>query len=301
MPKRGLRSLVEILIILTVGAGIAWAGSQGGSRVGEVPLFALCAAIAFGLNMLAFIPAYHYQTERYFDLMGSITYIALISAALALGGDIGARDLLLASMIAIWALRLGPFLFARVTRDGSDGRFDRIKIYPAFFAMVWTLQGLWTLLTAACALAALTSPSNPPLGGFAFAGFGLWGLGLAMEVIADKQKQAFRARPENRDRYITSGLWAWSRHPNYFGEITLWVGVALVALPALSGWQFLSLISPIFVYVLLTRISGVPLLEARAQRRWGEEEGFQQYTRQTPTLFPRPPRKAGMTAPESGA
>ena len=160
MPKRAVRSLVEILIILTVGAGIAWAGSQGGSRVGEIPLFALCAGIAFGINGLAFIPAYRYQTERYFDLMGSITYITLISTALALGEEIGARDILLASMIAIWAFRLGPFLFARITRDGSDGRFDKIKIYPAFFAMVWTLQGLWTLLTAACALAALTSPST---------------------------------------------------------------------------------------------------------------------------------------------
>ncbi|MBC8187024.1 MAG: DUF1295 domain-containing protein, partial [Proteobacteria bacterium] len=122
------------------------------------------------------------------------------------------------------------------------------------------------------------------LGGF------LWVAGFAIEVAADQQKRRFRADPSNRERFIRSGLWAWSRHPNYFGEIILWIGIALIALPVLSGWQLATLISPVFVYVLLTRISGIPLLETRAKKKWGKDPDFAAYMRSTPVLFPRPPR-----------
>jgi steroid 5-alpha reductase family enzyme len=115
-------------------------------------------------------------------------------------------------------------------------------------------------------------------------------VGFAIEVAADQQKRRFRADSSNRDGFIQSGLWAWSRHPNYFGEIALWIGIALIALPVLSGWQLATLISPVFVYLLLTRISGVPLLEARANKKWGEDPNFVAYMRSTPALFPRPPR-----------
>jgi steroid 5-alpha reductase family enzyme len=117
-------------------------------------------------------------------------------------------------------------------------------------------------------------------------------VGFLFEAVADDQKRRFRANPANEGRFIASGLWAWSRHPNYFGEITLWFGIALVALPALSGWQYATLISPVFVYLLLTRISGIPLLEARAKKRWGDEPAFQAYRARTPVLFPRPPKDA---------
>ena len=118
----------------------------------------------------------------------------------------------------------------------------------------------------------------------------VWLAGFAIEVIADQQKSAFKNNPENAGRFITSGLWAWSRHPNYFGEIVLWTGIAIIALPVLSGWRWVMLISPVFVVLLLTRVSGIPLLEARARKRWGEDETFQAYTRDTPVLIPRPPR-----------
>ncbi len=119
----------------------------------------------------------------------------------------------------------------------------------------------------------------------------VWLVGFGIEVAADDQKRAFRADPANRGRFITTGLWAWSRHPNYFGEITLWVGVALVALPALSGWQHLTLVSPLFVGLLLTRVSGVPLLEARGQATWGDDPEYRDYVARTPVLVLRPPRR----------
>ena len=169
--------------------------------------------------------------------------------------------------------------------------FDRIKTDPLRFFMTWTLQGLWVLLTMACALAIITGSERRSLGWVAIIGIVVWVVGFAIEVVADQQKSIFKTTPANEGRFITSGLWAWSRHPNYFGEITLWTGIAIMALPVLSGWRWVTLISPVFVVLLLTRVSGIPMLEARAEKLWGDDEEFQTYTQSTPVLIPRPPRR----------
>ncbi len=288
MRARTRRSLIALPLIFGIGAAIAWAGSQNGLMASGLPLFAICGAIAFGLNGLVFLHANAVQTERFYDLTGSITYLTVIAVAVAFG-NADARSVLLASLVCIWASRLGSFLFIRITKDGSDGRFDEIKVNFANFLMTWMLQGLWVFLTASCALAAMTSAASVPLGWVAYLGAAIWATGFGIEVVSDTQKNRFREDPSNAGRFITSGLWSWSRHPNYFGEIVLWIGVAVVAVPALSGWQFVTLISPVFVFVLLTRISGVPLLEERAQKKWGDEPVFQEYTRRTSVLVPRPP------------
>ncbi len=290
MKAADRQALLAMPAIVAIGAFISWAGSQGGAIAGGVPVFALCGAIAFAINWVVFVHAYLAQTERFFDLTGSITYVTVIAVAVWLAGDADPRAWLIAAMVIVWAVRLGSFLFARISRDGSDGRFDALKPSFARFAMTWTLQGLWVLLTLACALAAITSSTRVPLGGFALAGSIVWVIGFAIEVMADRQKSRFRSDADNRGRFIRSGLWAWSRHPNYFGEIVLWVGVALVAWPALSGWQLATLVSPIFVYVLLTRVSGVPLLEARGRKTWGSDPEYLTYLEHTPVLFPRRPR-----------
>ena len=120
-------------------------------------------------------------------------------------------------------------------------------------------------------------------------GFLVWLLGFGIEVAADQQKSKFKADPANREKFINTGLWSWSRHPNYFGEIVLWIGVAIIALPILSGWQWLTMISPVFITLLLTRISGVPMLEARADEKWGGQVEYEAYKAKTSILIPRPP------------
>jgi steroid 5-alpha reductase family enzyme len=288
MRKATAQIAFSIPVILLVAVAIAWAGSQGGQRVGGVPVFAFCGILCFLLNWLVFVHAYAAQTERYFDLTGSLTYLTVVACGLALGNR-DPRALLLALLVGVWALRLGTFLFWRIRREGVDHRFDALKPDFARFLLTWTLQGLWVFLTVSCALAAITAAAAQPLGALAALGTTVWIAGFAIETTADRQKAVFRADPANRDRFISTGLWAWSRHPNYCGEILLWIGVALIALPALSGWSLVTLISPVFVYLLLTRISGIPLLESRSQAKWGDSPEYQAYKARTPVLWLRPP------------
>jgi steroid 5-alpha reductase family enzyme len=288
MRKATAEVAFSIPVILLVAVAIGWAGSQGGQRVGEVPVFAFCGILCFVLNWLVFVHAYAAQTERYFDLTGSLTYLTVVACGLALGNR-DPRALVLALLVGVWALRLGTFLFSRIRREGVDHRFDALKPDFARFLLTWTLQGLWVFLTVSCALAAITAAAAQPLGALAALGTTVWIVGFAIETTADRQKAVFRADPANRDRFISTGLWAWSRHPNYCGEILLWIGVALIALPALSGWSLVTLISPVFVYLLLTRISGIPLLESRSQAKWGNSPEYQAYKARTPVLWFRPP------------
>ena len=284
------RALLGIGVSLGVAVVIGGAGSDGSVTWAGLPLFAVCGLVAFAVHWAIFLPSFVYRTEHYFDLTGMIANLSVVSVALVGLPSWNPRSLILGLLIAVWTLRLGLFLFLRIRRAGKDDRFDDLKQRFAPFFMTWTLSGLWVYLTAAAALAAMTSTEPLPLGGFALVGGILWLLGFSIETIADGQKFRHRANSENAGAFISEGLWAWSRHPNYFGEIVLWFGVALIAFPVLSGWQYVTLVSPVFVWLLLTRISGIPLLEAKAKEKWGDDPAYRAYEMKTPVLIPRPPK-----------
>lgn len=290
MNKDGSRLLITAVVLL-LGAGVAWAGSQGTASVGELPVFALIVGIAFLIQIIVFIPSYLRQTEHFYDLTGSLTYISMTTVAAILASPLDARSALLVAMVMVWAARLGVFLFRRVRKSGKDSRFDDIK--PSFvqFLNVWIIQALWVTLTAGAAWAAITSAGRAPIDALTIVGLAVWVLGFGIEVAADLQKSRFRAEPANKGRFINTGLWSWSRHPNYFGEITLWLGIALIALPALTGWQLVTLISPVFVFLLITRVSGVPLLEKYADKTWGGRDDYEAYKARTSILVPLPPNQ----------
>jgi len=291
MSPETKRSVIAIVVVLLIATGLAFAGSQGGVNVNGFPLFALCVALAFIIQWLAFIPAYVFRTEKFYDLTGGITYLTVITVALFLSTNMDNRSLLLTGIIAVWAIRLASFLFMRIRAAGEDRRFREIKQSFARFLLTWTLQGLWVAFSLAAALAAITSTVRKELDAFAVIGFLVWLFGFAFEVIADSQKSAFNANAANKGKFIHTGLWAWSRHPNYFGEIVLWIGVTIIALPILQGWQWATLISPIFIILLLTRISGIPLLEKRADEKWGGQPDYEAYKAGTSVLVPMPPKK----------
>ena len=290
MNKENLRYLIGILVILLLGLGLAAGGSQGGFDVNGFPIYALGIAVAFVIQWIVFIPAYINKTEKFFDLTGSITYLSVMILAVILSPVRDFRSWLLLGMVSLWAIRLGTFLFQRIKKAGEDRRFREIKKSFLRFLQTWTIQGLWVSFSLAAALGVITSQQRVPLDIFAVVGFLIWVAGFSVEVIADRQKSAFKDDPANEDKFIRSGLWSWSRHPNYFGEIVLWIGVMIIALPVLTGWQWVALISPVFITILLTRVSGVPLLEERADEKWGGQAEYEAYKLNTSILIPLPPK-----------
>jgi steroid 5-alpha reductase family enzyme len=245
--------------------------------------------LAFAIQWIAFIPAYIFQTEKFYDLTGSLTYLLVIWYSLTLSSDqftnLNGANIVIVLLISLWAIRLGSFLFMRIHHDGEDKRFRSIKPSASQFFMTWTLQGLWVSLCSMCALTAISSNTGIVMNAFFYIGLVLFILGFAIEVMADMEKSAFKANQENKDKFITTGLWARSRHPNYFGEIVLWTGIAVMSFSSLEGLQYLTLISPIFTYLLLVYVSGVRMLEARGDLKWGDDPAYQEYKKKTPVLF----------------
>ena len=285
-----LKEYVTITIAVCISVLVALASAQGSLISGEYPVLFICLFIAFIIQWIVFIPSFYFSTERFYDLTGSITYMIVIVTALYhksefIGSRSDLRSLLIAGFVIIWALRLGSFLFLRVLKDKEDRRFSEWKKNFHQFLRVWTLQGLWVFLTSVAAVTAITSRKiiEPDL--FLYIGSFLWVFGFLFESIADYQKRKFRS--ENKNKFIQSGLWSLSRHPNYFGEIVLWFGIALIAFPTLVGPQYVSLISPLFVYLLLTRVSGVHILEKHADDAWGKKKDYKAYKEKTPVLFPK--------------
>ncbi len=290
MKKADIMSIFGVLISTAIGTGIAFAGSYGGILIGKIPLFALCIIIVFAIQWIAFIPAFLLKTEKFFDLTGALTYITVIVLGVVLGTGFTVRSTIIMVLVIIWASRLGFFLFRRVLKVGEDKRFEEIKKSFFRFLMTWTIQGVWVTFTLAAALATVTAFETTPyriydwillaIGGV------IWLTGFSFEAIADLQKNKFRANPANKGKFITSGLWSISRHPNYFGEIVIWIGMALIALPSLVTWRFITLISPLFIALQLTLISGVNMLERRSDEKWGGQEDYEGYKKKTAVLIP---------------
>ena len=288
MSESDRRALVAVIAASLIGAGMAWAGSQGGYSVAGIGIFAIAVVGAFVVQWIVFVPSFWARTERFFDLTGSLTFIGMTAVIVILTPMMDARGWMLAAMVVVWAARLGAFLFSRVRRSGGDDRFDELKESFLRFGQVWTLQGLWVTMTAGAAWIAITAQHRVGIDPFAVIGLIVWLIGLGFEVVADLQKSGFKADPANAGRFIDTGVWSWSRHPNYFGEILLWIGVAIVTLPVLQGWQWVALASPVFVAALITKVSGIPLLEAKADAKWGGQPDYEAYKAKTSVLIPRP-------------
>ena len=283
-------TLFSVLITLAVMAGVVVIAQDECVVINEVSGLFACASLALLVQWIAWIPASLKKTETFYDLTGGLTYWAVL--VLSLWGahqahGISDRAWLLSALVAIWAARLASFLYKRVHKAGKDRRFDQLKQTPTRFLVPWTIQGLWVFLTMlVVVMVNLQAEPAEGLGLLDAIGVGLWIVGFSIEVLADRQKSAFNAKPENRGKWIDEGLWSKARHPNYFGEILLWTGIAVAGSASLAGGAWVALISPVFVFILLTKISGVPLLEPIAQSRWGDDPEYQAYRERTRMLLP---------------
>lgn len=290
MDSKDIRvtSIILIIVITIVGLLVNAVDINSVKIYGYSSVF-LCSVLIFGIQWIAWVPASIMKTERFYDLTGGITYLAVIFFSLWVGSlndQINNRQIVISILVVIWSLRLSSFLYLRIHRTGKDGRFDDLKTSSIRFLVPWTLQGLWVFLTLNVVIVVNSqSGSEVPLGIWDLIGIILWVTGFSIEVIADNQKSKFNV--EENSRWIDTGLWAYCRHPNYFGEILLWLGIACFGISCLNGLELFSLISPIFVYLLLTKVSGIPILDTRGLSKWGDNEEYMDYRRNTPALIPK--------------
>ena len=290
-----LTTIVVISVLVITSLIVSSVGNNSVSLNGYSAVL-YSAGICLGIQWLAWIPASLAKSERYYDLTGGLTYLTVVGFTLWAGSQSespSARELIVSLLVVIWALRLSSFLYLRIHRTGKDGRFDHLKTSPIRFLVPWTIQGLWVFLTMIVVIVINSqAESAPELGIWDAIGLLMWLLGFSIEVIADNQKSAFNANSDNQGKWIDSGLWSYSRHPNYLGEIMLWTGIACFGISCFSGMERLAWISPIFIYLLLTKISGVPILDRRGLEKWGYQPEYHKYREETPTLLPRLTRKS---------
>jgi steroid 5-alpha reductase family enzyme len=289
--------MMKHLINLAIAAGVfiftklyADAISFNSIELSGVNLVGHLLVMIFVIQWIAYIPAFIFKTEKFYDLTGSFTYIAAILFALYSTNSPQSPDLgglIIGAAIIIWAIRLGSFLFTRVHKDKKDGRFDSIKTSYSQFFMTWTLQGMWVFICSSAALVAIANPNGVVVNSVFVLGLVMFAFGFVVEVIADNQKTAFRAIPSNKDAFINEGLWSRSRHPNYFGEITLWAGITVMSISTFESMNYLAIFSPIFSYLLLVYVSGVRLLELRGHKKWGHLDTYKDYKKNTPRLLPK--------------
>ena len=279
------------LICILIASLVSIAAAQNGALYNNYPISIICMALSFIIHWLVFIPSYFYKTEKFYDITGTVAYMSILITTAYLLSIINNEVVLLRSILSImfvmiWAIRLGAFLFTRVIKVGEDKRFEDAKKSFSKFLMFFNISALWVFLTIVNVLTMIINNSDSITDIFFIIGFSIAIIGLIIEVVADRQKRKFRMNISNKGEFIKSGLWSISRHPNYFGEILIWLGISFSTLPILSGWQFVTLISPIFVILLLTKVSGINLLEAAADDKWALDKNYQDYKEKTSVLIP---------------
>jgi steroid 5-alpha reductase family enzyme len=285
-----IRDLFAIVACILTAYFVAIAATVQEAFLFGTPIILLCATTSFAVHWFIAIPFLLNGSEKYFDFTGMIATLLVVGISIFSlfnsGQETSVRSIIVAVFVSVWTLRLGTFLYKRIVKRGEDKRFREIKKSFLKFLMTWTLSALWVFLSTVNAITIIALNQQKPIDLFLMVGAALWIVGFVFEAIADRQKKSFSELPENKDKFISQGLWAISRHPNYFGEIVLWTGIAIISLPLLSGWQFITLVSPVFVFLLLTQISGLPFLEDKAEKKWGEDKDYIEYKNKTPVLVP---------------
>ena len=284
--KKEVRSALTSIVFLFCIYLLSFLGSNVVSTIQSINSFSFLLLISVIIQVIFFIPSFILKTEKLYDLIGSTTYVIVALIAYLSVDNKTSTDTILFLFIIIWGTRLGTYLFKRIQRDSEDVRFEKAKRNFFWFLQYWMGQALWVSITSCAAVIAILKPERDTLNIYGFIGIMIWILGFTLEVIADLQKNNFKKSQNTTQNFISSGLWSKSRHPNYFGEITLWFGMYIISLSSFSGLEYLTIISPIFVYILLTRMSGINMLEKIADQRYGHLEDYLEYKEKTPLLVP---------------
>ena len=278
--KGHLKNLLNIAVVFSLSMALGFV-TQNKIVINGIIL-------VFIIHWILYIPANIFKTEKFYDLSGSLSYISVVSYILyskTQSFESGLGEVIISLAIIIWSARLGTFLFLRIKKAGEDKRFREYKKSWSKFLLAWTTSGMWVTICSACAMTAIASENIIELNTIFFIGLFMFVFGFSIEIIADYQKTKFRSVASNKDKFISSGLWSKSRHPNYVGEIILWLGISVMSFSNLEGLQYITLISPFFTYWLLVYISGVSILEKSGQEKWGHLKDYQDYIKKTPKLL----------------
>lgn len=251
-------------------------------------MLALTLAVSGAVQAMFFALAARYRTDKVTDLSYGLTFIGVTLLLLFTREHPDTAHWILAGMILLWALRLTVYLFVRILRIQRDPRFDGVREHFWKFLRFWVFQGLvvWTLMLPAT----LWFPKAAGWDAFKGAGLLIWAAGLVIETLADLQKYRQKTTPRGRARWVESGLWKYSRHPNYFGELLCWWGVFLYVATDLEGLGALAALGPLTLTVLLVFVTGIPILERQADRQWGRDAAYREYKERTSVLIPWPAR-----------
>jgi steroid 5-alpha reductase family enzyme len=243
-------------------------------------------AAALGINAVLFLIAFKLASDKLTDISYAISFLTLDIIALCYAGRLDAYSIVLFLLAAIWSVRIGAFLLMRVLAVGKDRRFDGMRESFIRFGKFWLGQAVtaWVLMLPVT----IAQYKGGTIGVLSVLGVAVWAGGLVIEAAADYQKFAFK-RSGSDGTWIQSGLWKYARHPNYFGEITVWAGIYIYTFSALDGIErLIGLSSPLLITAVLLFVSGVPILEKNADKRWGKNKEYQDYKARTRLLVPLP-------------
>ena len=191
-------------------------------------------------------------------------------------------------LVLFWSFRLGAFLFIRINKIGRDVRFDGMREKFFAFLRFWILQGVSVFVVMLAPTYAYVQKSSH-ITMLSIVGAMVFLAGLLIEAVADSQKFGFNSDPKHKGKWIDIGIWKASRHPNYLGEMMVWIGMYVSVVSALDGTaRLVTLVSPLYIVGLLLFVSGVPLLEESATKKWGKDKQFTIYKKQVPVLIPTP-------------
>lgn len=242
------------------------------------------ALLIFLFMTLLFVVALIKKDNSIADTFWGIGFIVIALYAAVQSGEMDLRKIIVTTLVLLWGMRLSHHIMTRKMGKGEDFRYKHWRQTWKWFTLrsylqVFLLQGFFMLIISA-PVWYINFNSGNPLGIWDSLGLLVFGIGFFFEAGGDYQLTRFTADPANRGKILTTGLWALTRHPNYFGEILVWTGIAFYAINLPLGWM--TLISPVILTLLLRYLSGVPLLEKRMEGR----PGWSEYTEKTAPLIP---------------
>jgi steroid 5-alpha reductase family enzyme len=246
--------------------------------------------LIFAIQVAFFAAAYVLKTDKFTDFAYGTTFIAVALYVLLKThpvAEIPPTKIILLIITTLWGLRLAIYLFIRIIKTKKDGRFDQIRNSFLKFGGFWLLQAvtIWVISLPTIVLMS-THNTTTDLTAGALAGLIVWATGFTIEAISDHQKFSFLNKPENKGKFLKHGLWTYSRHPNYFGEILCWTGVFIYATSLLGPGYLYIIASPVYIAILLIFVSGIPPAEQRMDQKFGDDPDYQSYKHNTNILVP---------------